>query len=199
MILYLHIFTLFLLLALTSACSPLDSRDFEQTAAKNSSQACMDSPAQNTAYYLAANNGSRIETVRVSGTGYGAPPKNYYPESQRRLMAMRASKIDAYRALAETINGLHIWGGTTIGDMVVQKDRYRTFLDAFVRGARIIGVNAHEDGSYETVVETVVDQNFLSSILTAHQHGGPDCSTTGNTGQVVYNYNGFPSSFYYSE
>lgn len=103
--------------------------------------------------------------IKVNATGYGAPPKSFYPEPQRRLMAMRAAKVDAYRSLAERVNGLRIWGGTTIGDMVVEKDRYRVFLDAFVRGAEIIAENPMEDGTYETVVELVVGQEFLEETL----------------------------------
>lgn len=137
----------------------------------------------------------KTEPVTVSATGYGAPPPKYYPENQRRLMSMRASKLDAYRALAETINGLHIWGGTTLGDMVVQKDRYRVFLDAFVRGARIVSVTAGEDGNYETVVEVTVDQGFFNRVL-AEPTVAP-CQT--GSEQITFAPLETPSTFYYSE
>jgi len=137
----------------------------------------------------------KVEPVHVGATGYGAPPPKYYPENQRRLMAMRASKIDAYRALAETVNGLHIWGGTTIGDMVVQKDRYRVFMDAYVRGARILSVNANDDGNYETVVELIVDENFLAKVLS--EPITPPCSNEG--AHVSFAPPESPSTFYYSE
>lgn len=137
----------------------------------------------------------KMEQVHVGATGYGAPPPKYYPENQRRLMAMRASKIDAYRALAETINGLHIWGGTTVGDMVVQKDRYRVFMDAYVRGARILSVTANDDGNYETVVELMVDENFLAKVLT--EPTTPPCGSEG--AHVSFAPPESPSTFYYSE
>ena len=135
------------------------------------------------------------DPVHVGATGYGAPPPKYYPENQRRLMAMRASKVDAYRALAESVNGLHIWGGTTIGDMVVQKDRYRVFMDAYVRGARILSVNANDDGNYETVVELMVDENFLAKVLT--DPTTPPCGSEG--AHVSFAPPESPSTFYYSE
>ena len=137
----------------------------------------------------------KTELMHVGATGYGAPPPKYYPENQRRLMAMRASKIDAYRALAETINGLHIWGSTTIGDMVVQKDRYRVFMDAYVRGARILSVTAHDDGNYETVVELMVDENFLAKALT--EPTTPPCNS--ERAHVSFAPPESPSTFYYSE
>lgn len=137
----------------------------------------------------------KAESMHVGATGYGAPPPKYYPENQRRLMAMRASKIDAYRALAETINGMHIWGGTTVGDMVVQKDRYRVFMDAYVRGARILNVTANDDGSYETVVELMVDENFLAKELTGPAI--PPCNK--EDAHVSFSPPESPSNFYYSE
>lgn len=137
----------------------------------------------------------KSELLHVGATGYGAPPPKYYPENQRRLMAMRASKMDAYRALAETINGLHIWGGTTLGDMVVQKDRYRVFMDAYVRGARILSVNATDDGNYETVVELMVDENFLAKALAAPTT--PPCGSDG--AHISFAPPESPANFYYSE
>jgi hypothetical protein len=80
-------------------------------------------------------------------------------------MAMRAAKIDAYRSLAERITGIEIWGGTTIGDMVVEKDRFRVYLDTHLIGARVIAENAQEDGTFETIVELKVGQSFLNSTL----------------------------------
>lgn len=117
-------------------------------------------------YFKNQNSDDKLATVKVGATGYGAPPKNYYPEGQRRLMTMRASKIDAYRALAEIVGGLHVWGGSSIGDMVVERDRYRTFVDSYVRGAHVVTVEPMEDGTYKTIVEMEVDQRFLFHVMT---------------------------------
>ena len=111
--------------------------------------------------------GKPVNMVKVRATGYGAPPKSFYSDPQRRLMAMRAAKVDAYRSLAERINGVQIWGGTTLGDMVVEKDRFRVYLDTHLRGARVIAENPHEDGSFETIVEVSVGQQMLTMALPA--------------------------------
>ncbi len=111
------------------------------------------------------NQGKQAEEAVIRTTGYGAPPKSFYPEAQRRLMAMRAAKIDAIRNLAERVSGVQIWGGTTIGDMVVEKDRFRVYLDTHLRGAKVIGENPLEDGSFETIVELKVGQHLLSAAL----------------------------------
>ncbi len=117
------------------------------------------------AEYMIDNNGSPAEAIKIRVTGYGAPPKSFYPDAQRRLMAMRAAKIDAYRNLAERVTGVQIWGGTTIGDMVVEKDRFRVYLDTHISGARVIAENPQEDGTYESVVELKLGQSFLQQAL----------------------------------
>ena len=149
---------------------------------------------------LALQN-SELGDFRVGATGHGAPPKYYYPDGQRRLMTMRASKVDAYRALAEVVGGLHIWGGTTISDMVVEKDRYRTFIDTYVRGARVISVDAGEDETYTTVVELNINDRFLWQILAfVDPSTAKYCFKKSNDGAVAYYGNSnVVSTFYYSE
>jgi len=143
----------------------------------------------------------RLPRVKVGATGYGAPPKNYYPEGQRRLMTMRASKVDAYRALAEVVGGLHIWGGSAIGDMVLERDRYRSFVDTYVRGARVVSVNPMADGTYSTVVEMEVNQHFLSQVMAfVDPAANINCDdNVGDSAFTFYGANGNNPSFYYSE
>lgn len=156
-------------------------------------------------YYLQSSDGKeKVARVKVGATGYGAPPKNYYPEGQRRLMTIRASKIDAYRALAEVVGGLHIWGGSAIGDMVIERDRYHTFIDTYVRGARVITVAPMQDGTYKTEVEMDVDQAFLSRVMAfadpAVVSRCHDQWQRHNKGSYAYyGANGVAPNFYYSE
>lgn len=149
--------------------------------------------------FLAANRGNQHgDTIRVTVTGYGAPPKKYYPEYQRRLLAMRASRIDAYRALAETVGGIHVAGGTTVGEMVVQHDSYRAFVDSYITGANTVNVNERDDGSYETTLETVVDEQFYNA-LRAH-HSMTACGGMSGRGSVaMQDKDSRANRFYYSE
>ena len=44
----------------------------------------------------------------LSAEGFGFADAKRFPESQARLMAVRAAKIDAQRNLLETINGVRV-------------------------------------------------------------------------------------------
>lgn len=108
-------------------------------------------------------------TIRVMG--YGAPDtqsKNR-TEAQRRLLAIRASKMDAYRAMAERVYGMQVQGGTTVRDMVVQNDNFRSYIETFMHGARVVTADVMADGTVETVLEMVVDQGFRNCLQIADQ------------------------------
>jgi hypothetical protein len=86
--------------------------------------------------------------------------------SQRRLMAMRASKLDAYRNLIEQVYGQNINSTTTVEDMVVSSDTLRAHVEGLIYGAHLVSITPVGDDSYETKLElasTIV--NDLRSML----------------------------------
>lgn len=102
--------------------------------------------------------------------GYGAMDEDKKKsEVQRRLMAIRASKMDAYRSMAERVYGTSIQGSTTVRDMVVQNDRFRTYIETYMHGARVVSTDVMPDGSVETVLEMTIDQGFRNCLQTTDQ------------------------------
>ena len=206
---FIPLFIVILTLVFMVGCSlKVKQRNHQASvAAQPVSDECKSPASQSINFYLQSSDSTeRVETARVEAIGYGAPPKKYYPEYQRRLMAMRAAKIDAYRSLAETINGLRIWGGATLGDMAIKNDNYRVFLNSYVRGAKVEKVKERQDGNYEAYVSTIVDQSFLNYILSDNLTHNSNCGSTTTTAginrglsSVVYSDGAAPSSFYYSE
>ncbi|UZE95456.1 LPP20 family lipoprotein [Alkalimarinus alittae] len=97
--------------------------------------------------------------IRVSGYGTYENDKDRLSE-RKRLMAMRASRLDAYRALAERVYGTVIFGASTVSDFVLEHDNYRTMVDSVIRGAKVITVTEHKGGTYETVVELLLEPRF---------------------------------------
>lgn len=107
----------------------------------------------------------------ISATGYGTVEKSdLYSRSQIKLMAMRASKMDAYRGLAEQLNGIQLRGDTAVENMEVTHDSYQIYLNAYLRGARVkrasaIGSDPYAgDDAFETVVELDLTPRFYECI-----------------------------------
>jgi len=78
-------------------------------------------------------------------------------------MAMRASKLDAYRALAEQVQGVRVNGNSTVAAMMAQVDSFRVYVDAYLRGVQVVTVTQMEDGNFETTVELTLDDQFFGT------------------------------------
>lgn len=103
--------------------------------------------------------------VKLLAVGHGTPGN--YPQhtpGQQRLMAMRAAQIDAYRNLAEQVYGFRVWGNTAVSAFATQNDNVRSYVDAFIRGARVVSSVAVADGTVETTVELELAQDFIDAL-----------------------------------
>lgn len=85
---------------------------------------------------------------QVTVTGSGAPPANG-SAGQKRLMAQRAAQADAYRQLAELLNGVNVDAETTVRDFVTESDVVKTKVSALIKGARIGKYRYLSDGTVE--------------------------------------------------
>ncbi|PKM11210.1 MAG: hypothetical protein CVV13_10155 [Gammaproteobacteria bacterium HGW-Gammaproteobacteria-3] len=113
-----------------------------------------------------------IKTLTATGYGTVSRDQQYrLTAAQRKLIAMRASKMDALRTLSEQVYGLRMEGQTAIEDMTIKNDNYRAFIDAFLRGAHITGTSAIDRDTYETTVELELTSDFYQCIL------GGQCSS----------------------
>lgn len=103
-------------------------------------------------------------TVRVSGFGTYEDVREDRLNTRKRLMARRASQLDAYRNLAERVYGTVVYGNSTVNDFVVHNDTFRTYVDSYIRGARMVAVNEHSDGVIETVMELRLEPRFRECV-----------------------------------
>lgn len=102
--------------------------------------------------------------ITLTATGYGAVNSaacqgdcERVSQAQRKLLAMRASRLDAYRAMAEQVYGVRVESGSTVGALALKDDSFKVYIDAFIRGARVTKSAQREDGTYETTVEMDFD------------------------------------------
>lgn len=102
----------------------------------------------------------------ISGVGYATisaqPATNV---NQRRLMAIRAARIDAMRDLTEQVHGLKLNSQTTVINALVQNDTSRAAVDGTIRGARTVRINPVGRDTYEVVLE--LDRDMITRIMRA--------------------------------
>jgi|TARA_B110000977_G_scaffold83157_1_gene111115 hypothetical protein len=91
-------------------------------------------------------------------TGYAniSAQKSKSP-AQQRLMAIRVSKLDAYRNLTEQVYGQNINATSTVADMVLASDTMRAHVEGIVYGAKVVSISPIGDDSYETKLELALD------------------------------------------
>lgn len=88
-------------------------------------------------------------------TAVGFAPISAQPgdtQSQKMLLAMRASKLEAYRELAERVYGQRIDSDNTLQSMVSQHDQLSASVQGVIRGARVIKSYVIDD-AYFTELE----------------------------------------------
>lgn len=103
-------------------------------------------------------------TVRVSGFGTYEDVSGDRLNTRERLLARRASQLDAYRNLAERVYGTVVYGSSTVNDFVLRNDMFRTYVDSYIRGAKMVAVNEHSDGVIETVMELKLEPRFRACV-----------------------------------
>jgi hypothetical protein len=78
--------------------------------------------------------------------------QNHKNPAQQRLMAIRASKLDAYRNLTEQVYGQQLDASSTVADMVVTNDTFRTKVEGVIYGARLVSITPVGEDTYETTL-----------------------------------------------
>lgn len=139
-------------------------------------------------------------TIRV--TGVGAPPvSTSLTPSQRKLLGLRAAKLDAFRSIAEEVQGMKLVGNSAVSNMLATNDAFRTYVDAYLRGVKILSNTMAPDGTTEAVAEIVLDHDFYreykkalersGSVMKAAQESAVDgiACTDGNCGASRYDSN----------
>jgi hypothetical protein len=89
----------------------------------------------------------------ITATGYAViTVQNSKNASQQRLMAIRASKLDAYRNLTEQVFGQQVDASSRVAVMVVLIDTFRTIVDGIIFGAHLVSITPVGEDTYETTL-----------------------------------------------
>lgn len=86
--------------------------------------------------------------------------------SSKRLMAIKASKLDAYRELAEQVYGQKVDGEQELSNLVLTNNQLKSSVEGVIRGARVIKTYPVGEDTYATELELdmqVVHNIYLST------------------------------------
>lgn len=96
-------------------------------------------------------------------TGYAViSVQNHKNPAQQRLLAIRASKLDAYRALTEQVYGQQLDATTTVADMTIMSDTFRAKVEGVIYGATLVSITPVGDDTYETTLS--LDQHVVRDL-----------------------------------
>jgi hypothetical protein len=96
-------------------------------------------------------------------TGYAViSVQNHKNQAQQRLLAIRAAKLDAYRALTEQVYGQHLDATTTVADMTVMSDTFRARVEGVVYGAVLVSITPAGDDTYEATLS--LDRSVVNDL-----------------------------------
>ncbi len=88
-------------------------------------------------------------------TGLGMSQVSTQPGTslnQKRLMAIRAARMEALRDLTEQIHGIRLTSETTLRDKVLRNDQIRGIVEGEIRGARTLRITPTDGDSFEVVL-----------------------------------------------
>ena len=92
--------------------------------------------------------------------------QNHKNPAQQRLLAIRASKLDAYRSLTEQVYGQQLDATTTVADMTILSDTFRAKVEGVIYGATVVSITPVGDDTYETTMS--LDQHVVRDLRTLY-------------------------------
>ncbi len=102
----------------------------------------------------------------ISAVGY-APisAQKGVSESSKMLMAIKASKLDAYRELTEQVYGQKVDSNQSLASLVIQNTRLDSSVQGVIRGAKVVKSYPVGNDTYATELELdfkLVNDLYLS-------------------------------------
>jgi len=136
--------------------------------------ACQTTPLSGSSVSSASSDTTMIQPLvekreTLVATGYAViSVQNNRNPAQQRLLAIRASKLDAYRALTEQVYGQQLDASTTVADMTVMSDTFRTKVEGVIYGAVLVSITPVGDDTYETTLS--LDQQVVRDLRALYLH-----------------------------
>lgn len=163
-----HTLTGGVLLIAVAACSPGTRSAVEALPhdAAEATQQLAQAKDMMDAAYLASSQFNPVRQAALTGRGFAqvaAQPGQTV--NQRRLLAIRAARLDALRDLTEQVHGIHLTSDSLLRDAVLRDDRLAAQVQGTLRGARTIAIEPRGDDGYAVIME--LDTDTVAYVLRA--------------------------------
>ena len=89
-----------------------------------------------------------LASDRIEATGYAVIQSQAGEPAQQRLMAIKAARFDAYRQLTEIVFGVYIDSSTTIADLTIASDDFRSRIEGVIYGAELVKIEPVSGDTY---------------------------------------------------
>ena len=93
--------------------------------------------------------------------------QNGESDSMKLIMAMKASKLDAYRELTEQVYGQKIEGSQSVSGLIVDSETLRASVEGVIRGAEVVKTYPVGDDTYVTELSLNMQQVYDIYLSTA--------------------------------
>lgn len=109
------------------------------------------------------NGGINWSAGTIYAHGYGVP-KAGTKGGKARLLARRAAQVDAYRNLAEIVQGVRVNSQTVVQDMMLSSDLVKTSVDAVIKGA-VITKDHYQNEVASVTMQIPIEGNLMSALV----------------------------------
>ena len=106
----------------------------------------------------------------VTATGSGAANLKDASVAVARLNAERAAKLDAYRNIVETIQGIQVTGKRSAGDLM-SNGEIKSRVQGFVQSCKTVDTRYYSDGSVDIVMQCPMDDGITSALFSGIPSG----------------------------
>jgi hypothetical protein len=100
----------------------------------------------------------------VTATGSGAANLKDASVAVARLNAERAAKLDAYRNVVETIQGIQVTGKRSAGDLM-SNGEIKSRVQGFVQSCKTVDTRYYSDGSVDIVMQCPMDDGITGALF----------------------------------
>lgn len=112
---------------------------------------------------------SSSNSITISVIGQGVAPEHTISNYQSLALAKKAAIADAYRMLAEKLNGVKVEGYDLVKNMVVQRSQVKTCVSSMIKHANIVETKCAKDFCEVEMELKVVGEKWYPELVSSYK------------------------------